>query len=144
MVFLQALKHCKKEIAELHTLEEVDRYAECFPRFFTTIAERWPAASHCLQEYERMWAPIREEFCDFLSIPATDVLYDSTTSDALPLNESQQEILVDTENAGFSDLWPMFNPSTYATEHAFVNPSVVVPHDWNTEFDLGMMDYELC
>ncbi|EME86513.1 uncharacterized protein MYCFIDRAFT_121470, partial [Pseudocercospora fijiensis CIRAD86] len=66
MVFLQALKDCKEEISDSYTLTEVREYLSCFSRFFSAIAERWPAAAHCLDDIERLWTPIYDEYMAFL------------------------------------------------------------------------------
>ncbi|KAF2165246.1 hypothetical protein M409DRAFT_67492 [Zasmidium cellare ATCC 36951] len=66
LVFLQALQYCKAEYASLYTVDEVEQQANSFPRFFTTIAERWPAAARCHEEYSRLLQPIQLEFAQFV------------------------------------------------------------------------------
>ena len=38
-----------------------------FPRFFTTITERWPAACRCLEQYEGLLTPIKKEHIGYTS-----------------------------------------------------------------------------
>jgi hypothetical protein len=66
VIFMQALQRCKPEIAEAYTLEQVEEYMTIFSSFFSIIAERWPAASRCLEEYERLLVPVKKEYVDFL------------------------------------------------------------------------------
>lgn len=66
VTFLQALQRVKHRIMAVYTWEQVESDMNTFPRFFATVAERWPAASRCLDEYERLLAPIKKEVADFL------------------------------------------------------------------------------
>ncbi|KAH7117887.1 GAL4-like transcription factor-like protein [Dendryphion nanum] len=66
IVFLQGLQRCKVEISERYSLEQIGDWMGRFSRFFATIAERWPAATRCLDEYVRLLTPIKKEYEEFL------------------------------------------------------------------------------
>lgn len=67
ITFMQALQRIKTRIFATHTWEQVQADMETFSRFFATVAERWPAASRCLEEYERLLGPIKQEVAEFLA-----------------------------------------------------------------------------
>jgi hypothetical protein len=67
ITFLQALQRAKASILAVYTWDQIESDMDTFSRFFATVAERWPAASRCLEEYERLLAPIRKEVTEFLT-----------------------------------------------------------------------------
>ncbi|KAK0388619.1 hypothetical protein NLU13_4862 [Sarocladium strictum] len=67
ITFLQALQRVKASILAVRTWDQIESDMDTFSRFFATVAERWPAASRCLEEYERLLAPIKKEVEDFLT-----------------------------------------------------------------------------
>ncbi|EXJ90966.1 hypothetical protein A1O1_04073 [Capronia coronata CBS 617.96] len=136
VVFLQALQYCKVEIADLHPLQEVEGYMMCFSRFFSTISERWPAATRCLQEYERLLGPIKKEYSEFVLQRATLFNQQSPVGaysmgggdyleDAMGLDES------------FA-FWEVPNPIIDFTGNDLVDTYTYPPYDWNAEFGFGM------
>jgi hypothetical protein len=127
ITFLQALQRCKPEIAENYTVEQVEEYAACFSRFFSTISERWPAATRCLDEFERLLDPVKKDYLEFLVQQA------NASQQASPVDIFDNP--VNLEHAlGF---WNIFE----ATGDEVVDPwglNALVPRDWNAEFDFGM------
>ncbi|KXT04831.1 hypothetical protein AC578_9744 [Pseudocercospora eumusae] len=131
MVFLQALKYCKEEISDSYTLTEVREYLTCFSRFFSAIAERWPAAAHCLDDIQRLWTPIYDEYITFLRHKQQNVQLAVLTS---PL-ESIHTVESIGDMADLFEWWPTFNPIAEVTGFATQNnPSSAVPYDWQAEF----------
>ncbi|KAF2095124.1 hypothetical protein NA57DRAFT_68117 [Rhizodiscina lignyota] len=102
VVFLQALQRFKGEIAALYTLEQVESYMSAFSRLFATVAERWPAASRCLEEYERLLAPVKKDFVDFLVQKARRLSEQASTIDELvgPIGIDDATSLEDALNFG--------------------------------------------
>jgi len=138
-VFLHALQGCKATIASSYTLDEVERFMESFPRFFTTIAERWPAASRCLEEYERLLAPIKKEYIEYTLQKDN---FDWPTPSNLDEFDGIQRDLMDSaasldDMAYFSTLFD-FNGLVEASET--FGPPTALPNDWNAEFDFGMQE----
>lgn len=133
VVFLHAMQSCKIEISERYSLEEVEDFMECFPRFFSTISERWPAASRCLEEYTRLLGPIKKEYMDFLRQKPND-----------NLNSNSMNYLVGEYFDPAMDLedmvtfWSVFNPPMNTTGEDPLLSYSYVPNDWNAEFDFGM------
>jgi hypothetical protein len=136
IVFLQALPRCKSEISERYTFQQVEDWMDRFSRFFSTIAERWPAASRCLEEYQRLLAPTKKEYVDFLTQRASFV-----SEQAPPI----RDVVGGLYNLPTADLddginfWAVCNPATTAdTTTESLTPYVYnVPHDWNAEFNLN-------
>lgn len=133
VVFLQALQRFKAEIAALYTLDQVESYMHSFSRFFATVAERWPAASRCLEEYERLLAPVKKDFVDFLVQKARRLSEQASTIDELvgPIGVGATTL---DEALNFGT---MFN-ATGADADEFMGLYSHVPMDWNAEFDFGM------
>ncbi|KAF2277038.1 uncharacterized protein EI97DRAFT_307002 [Westerdykella ornata] len=67
-VFLQALSHCKSEVAGRYPVAQVETWMEVFPTFFLAIAERWPDTRRCEEEYQRRLAPVKREYFQFLHL----------------------------------------------------------------------------
>ncbi|KAF2248493.1 hypothetical protein BU26DRAFT_336140 [Trematosphaeria pertusa] len=138
--FLQALQRCKQEISERHTWCDVEEWMSTFSKCFLTIAERWTAATRCLEEYERLLAPIKKEYADFLAQKASNFV--PHPQPPAPMGDVVGG-LYGCAAADFDALnfLTALNPTTTAdaTEslgaYAY-NP----PHDWNTEFSLNFME----
>lgn len=126
IAFLQALQRCKAQISEIYTLEQVESFMATFSNFFATIAERWPAATRCLEEYERLLAPVRQDYVDFLV----------QTS---PMGEADRLLQLNFDEA--VSFWNVFDSATGNAEYSWGLNSLL-PNDWNAEFDFGM-DLEL-
>ncbi|KAF2736213.1 hypothetical protein EJ04DRAFT_172562 [Polyplosphaeria fusca] len=133
--FLRALQRCKAEVSERFSYDQVQESMAVFSRFFATIAERWPAAARCLDEYERLLAPMKKEYLDFLvqkssNAPKTAI----SIGEVAPDLYNYQTTLDDAFN-----YWTAFNPATTAdaTDTLGAFYSFPVGHDWNTEFNLN-------
>jgi hypothetical protein len=105
-----------------------------FSRFFTMVGERWPQASGCLVEWEKLLAPVRKEYVDFLyekSCRASEVTFEELASfmEIGPTGSSLEDALnfepFNTTNAQTDDLLGYYCD---------------VPNDWNAEFSFGMED----
>lgn len=136
IIFLQALSRCKSEISEKYGLDQLESWMECFSTFFSTIAERWPAATRCLEEYERLLEPIKREYLEYLSQKANNIPQHTT---ALVPELAMPNILPATADLDDAlTYWQSFNPTTTADA---VDPlsaySYQIPNDWNTEFNLN-------
>jgi hypothetical protein len=104
-----------------------------FSRLFSTMAERWPAASRCLEEYERLLAPVRKDYAEFVM--------QQTRTQSIPYASADPERLGDLDDLvdpasnldEIFDYGSFFHPaeSSQATEHSWYP----VPINWNTEFD---------
>lgn len=133
VVFLQVLQSCKSEVARSYSLEEVEENAHCFSRVFSTISERWPAATRCLQEYDRLLSPIKREYSDFL--------LQQTGVQLQPLNEPSAELSDNLgDMLGFSDtmnFMPAFDSFMDGSGELSDNYTFI-PHDWDAEFEFGM------
>ncbi|KAF2487703.1 fungal-specific transcription factor domain-containing protein [Neohortaea acidophila] len=132
LVFLQALQHSQANMAALYSLEEIAEQANSFPRFFTTIAERWPAAARCSEEYDRLLGPIQEEFSNFVRRSEA-----STWASALSDNsDGAMEIRPDLSDS--LNTWPMMYTSMHSAGFDSIDPSWSVPYDWDDEFAFGI------
>lgn len=121
LVFLQALQYCKAEFASLYTMQEVEEQANSFPRFFATIAERWPAASRCLEEYNRLLRPLQEEFSDFVQSRAGSIGYEAVPDERADISDSLA-------------FWPFTYTAAGSAGFESMDPSWSVPYDWTAEF----------
>ena len=110
-----------------------------FSRLFATIAERWPAASKCLDEYERLLAPVKKDYLDFIAQRARTQSFSHET----PILDNLAGLHGDLMDPAMH-LDDMFNFGS------FFHPSEVspagennwlyspVPENWNAEFDFEM------
>ncbi|KAF1995491.1 GAL4-like transcription factor-like protein [Amniculicola lignicola CBS 123094] len=140
IVFLQALSRCKAEISERYTYEQVEDWMSHFSRFLETIAERWPAATRCLDEYERLLTPVKKEYIDFLVSKASKPLQHADSLDNI--NSGLYSSPGELEEA--FNFWTVLNPTTTTvspdTLGAFsFNP----PDDWNREFGFNFGGVEM-
>ncbi|KAF2477495.1 GAL4-like transcription factor-like protein, partial [Lindgomyces ingoldianus] len=134
VVFLQALARCKAEISDLYPFEQVQEWMAIFSRFFSTIAERWPAATRCLEEYERLLAPTKKEYLDFLVQKANNV-----PPQTGPFGDIVGELYNYPTNLDEAfNFWNVLNPSTTADTTESLGAYAYVPNDWNAEFNFGM------
>ncbi len=134
VVFLKVLQSCKADIAHLYTSEEVEDYALCFSRLFSTIAERWPAATLCLEEFDRLWGTVKKEYADFLQLKEIN----SLTQTWLGHSVSPDDLDDTTDISGDLNFMPFFNTYTTTTESDWNTAWTVMPNDWNAEFNFGM------
>ncbi len=134
VAFLQALQRFKGEIAATYSLEQVDSYMNTFSRFFATVAERWPAASRCLEDYERLLAPVRKDFVDFLVQKARRISEQTSSIDGF--GGSITMVPNDTLEQAL-EFGSLFNAISPGAEDA-LGYYPYVPIDWNAEFDFGV------
>jgi hypothetical protein len=142
LIFLQGLQRCKQEVSDAYSWTEVEEWMHVFGKCFNSIAERWTAAKRCSEEYDRLLAPIKKEYMDFLdqraklqqppvqavtSVPEN--LFDYSTMAQAPASADIDEAY---------NFWSVFNPTT--TTDLIETPSAFVynepPQDWNAEFSL--------
>jgi hypothetical protein len=136
IIFLQALSRYKSVISLKYNPEQVRSWMQVFSNFFSTIKERWPAASRCSEEYERLLEPIRKEYEEFLlranHVPPQSPALGDPTATTLYNYPAATEV-----DDTFS-FWTAFNPITTVD---MVDPlsavSYNIPYDWNTEFNLN-------
>jgi hypothetical protein len=120
-----------------------------FARFFATVAERWPAASRCLEEYERLLAPVRTDFVDYLAqeAAARRLTEMSATHSAASLGAgltaaSAADMDLDTaafdldEALKFGTFFNVAAPGLDDAAGGYYHP--YVPMDWNEEFSFGV------
>lgn len=131
---MRSLQRCKETISDSYTLNDVEGFIACFSRLFATIAERWPGASRCLEEFERLVAPVKREYIDYTVQKARnisqDALYDDVAfGDADPTLNSAWLL----DNANFE---PFFAPGFWDQES--VDSLFTVPMDWTAEFGFSL------
>jgi hypothetical protein len=139
VAFLQALQRCKDTIYVLYTLDEVEGFMGSFSRLFSTMAERWPAATRCLEEYERLLAPVKKDYHDFVTQRARTQSISHGTADLGPMAGFSGDLLDPiTDLDDMFNFGSFFHPSGYSTtsEHSWLYSPV--PTNWNTEFDFEM------
>jgi hypothetical protein len=132
ITFLQALQRCKSEISEKYTFEQVEEYAACFTRFFSTISERWPAATRCLDEFERLLEPVKKDYVEFL-VQQANQSQEATPIDGIGGAMFGQPVNLE-DVLGF---WNIFEATRDEASDAW-GFATLVPHDWNAEFNFGM------
>ncbi|KAF2126160.1 GAL4-like transcription factor-like protein [Dothidotthia symphoricarpi CBS 119687] len=149
LVFLQGLQRCKQEVSQAYSWEDIEEWMHVFGKCFSRIAERWTAAQRCLEEYERLLSPIKNEYLDFLEHNASLLPLSSQApatsrgphrysapgpSSATPPAPPSAPAKIDEA----FNLWSAFNPSTTpsATKSPSVLPYNTPPRDWNAEFSL--------
>lgn len=102
IAFLQALQRIKPAIAAAYPWAQVEANMQAFSRFFATVAERWPAASRCLDEYERLLAPVKRDYVDFLVQAAHEA---QAAQDREAETQAQTQTGTDSETAtAFADI----------------------------------------
>jgi hypothetical protein len=143
LVFLQGLQRCKQEVAENYSWHQVEDWMHVFAKCFTSIAERWAAATRCLEEYERLLLPIKKEYMEFLAqkasyLPSTlrpEVSMTGLYEYSAPVGSAPTEV---DEAYNF---WNVFNlTSTNDTSEvsgALEDKYNVPPRDWTAEFSLN-------
>ena len=135
VAFLQALQRIKPEIAAAYTWSHVEANMSTFSRFFSTVAERWPAASRCLEEYEKLLALVRKDFTDFLVQDEAQRASERSS----PLDQLVTSVIGD----------PAYDLEEAITFGNFLNATTPglqynmdyyshMPVDWNEEFNFGV------
>ncbi|GAD92883.1 similar to GAL4-like transcription factor [Paecilomyces variotii No. 5] len=137
VVFLQVLDRCKEAIWLKYSTDEIEDFISSFSKFFATIAERWPAASRCLEEFERLMAPVKRNYIDFTLRKARTVPNGSITNASFSdqggflLNASaHQDELV--------DIHTLF-PQDVFSHGQLGDLTFTIPTDWEMEFDFGVI-----
>lgn len=132
IAFLQALQRFKAEIAATYTWKQVESNMEMFSRFFATVAERWPAASRCLEEYERLLSPVKQEFVEFLAREALRI-----AEEASSMNKLVASVGMDPVHDLDLNFGTFFNAASLGMEQTLTyNP--YIPMDWHEEFNFGV------
>lgn len=105
---------------------------EMFSRFFATVAERWPAASRCLEEYERLLSPVKQEFVEFLAREALRIAEEASSMNKLVASVGMHPVHDLDLNFG-----TFFNAASLGMEQTLTyNP--YIPMDWHEEFNFGV------
>jgi hypothetical protein len=144
LIFLQGLQHCKQEVWDMYSWNEVEEWLHVFAKCFSSIAERWTAAKRCLEEYERLLAPIKKEYMDFLAQKASFHQPPTTLAALSDGNYYTYPPLDSTSTPGAAEIdeaynfWSVFNPTTTTdpTDAMGAPAYNVPPRDWNAEFSL--------
>lgn len=139
LVFLQGLQRCKQEVAASYSWPQVEGWMHIFSKCFSSVAERWSAAKRCLEEYERLLAPIKKEYGEFLVQKAS----------YLPLALRQEVSITNPyEHAGLVtaptevdeayNYWSVSNPTrTEPTDLLTgLDMNSIPPRDWSAVFNL--------
>jgi hypothetical protein len=125
LVFLQAISYYKAEVTSTHAWEEIQIWMNTFSRFFAIISERWAAASRCLEEYERLLAPIKREYLD-LSRSKTKHVPQPTPNFGTELDELYNS-------------WAICNSSTTTYSPDLLSGyAYSAPSQWRREFNLDL------
>jgi hypothetical protein len=138
VVFLQALQRCKEDISVVYSVDEIENFISCFSRLFATIAERWPAASRCLEEFERLMAPVKREYIDFTVQKARTASQERSPDQITAFGEYHNTMMSSAwQLDDMISFGPSFAPELFNPEER-LGLSFAVPIDWNAEFDFGM------
>ncbi|CAK7237214.1 hypothetical protein SBRCBS47491_009901 [Sporothrix bragantina] len=156
IAFLQALQRIKPAIAAAYTWAQVEANMQAFSRFFATVAERWPAASRCLEEYERLLAPIKREYAEFLVQQAQAIqeaaarefvasvdkdIGSDINMNAIPDFDLDEALRLGTFfNASALELEASGSTGGYGGISGFAHThgGAFVAMDWNAEFSFGV------
>lgn len=136
ILFLRTLQRCKDAISATYNLSEVENFISCFSRLFTTIAERWPAASRCLEEFERLMVPVKREYIDYTVQKARNAAQDPSYSHIPPFGDAGELTLDSAWQLDNLDFGPFLTTGIW--DHGSPEMTLSVPIDWNAEFDFGM------
>ncbi|KAL2420048.1 hypothetical protein ABEF95_003781 [Exophiala dermatitidis] len=141
IAFLEALQRFKAEIAATYTLKQVESYMDIFSRFFATVAERWPAAAKCLEEYERLLVPVRKVFTNFVAQEALRISERSSSISGLVASVALDP---SKDSEGVLSFGSFFNATGSGLEET-LGWYPYIPMDWNAEFNFevdGAVPYE--
>lgn len=142
LVFLQGLQRCKQEVAANYSWQQVQEWMHIFSKCFSSVAERWAAAKRCLEEYERLLAPIKREYEDFLVQKASfHPLALRQEQSVTGLHEHVDLVTAPTEVDEAYNYWSVSNPTRgggIEPNEFFTGLEVnsVPPRDWSAVFDL--------
>lgn len=127
-VFLNVLKRCPSEISERYSLEQIEDSIRIFARCFSIIAERWPAATGCLEEFERLLTPIKKDYENFLREKATQARTNVTLGNSAREYYNFSGV---TDAGGAYNLVGALNPlATMESADPPEVPAHDVPLDW--------------
>lgn len=131
-VFLQVLQRCKPAISEQYGWQDIEDQMDRFSRCFSSIAERWTAATRCQEEYERLLVGIKQEYREFLARKASFVPQPQPAT-VSGLYDYRYH-LADLDD----NFWTVFNTTTTAeaSESIKVDSYAWLPRNWNEEFSL--------
>lgn len=138
IVFLMALRCCKETVSATYSLSQVENFIACFSRFFATIAERWPAASRCLEEFERLMAPVKREYVDHTVQWARKIPQNPSYGQIPPFGENDELTLDSMGSLDSINFGPLSLSATGLWDNESPELPLAFPIDWNAEFDFGM------
>ncbi|KAH9866722.1 hypothetical protein J1614_008415 [Plenodomus biglobosus] len=142
LVFLQGLQRCKQQVAASYSWHQVEEWMHLFAKCFLAIAERWAAAKRCLEEYERLLAPIKKEYEDFLAQKARLLPLALRPEVSMTgLNDFAGPVTTPTEVDEAYNHWNVYDPTRGAAIEGielFAGPTLsnLPPRNWNAEFAL--------
>jgi hypothetical protein len=139
IAFLQALQRIKAEIAAKYTWKQVESNMNTFSRFFATVVERWPAASRCLEEYERLLAPVKKDYTDFLAQEALRISEETSTIEDLVTSVAMNPVHDLEEALKFGAFFNFTAPGLEET----LGYNLYGPMDWNEEFNFGVLTMDI-
>lgn len=136
IIFLRSLQRCRDVISATYSLTEVENFISCFTRLFTTIAERWPAASRCLEEFERLMIPVKREYVDYTLQRARNSPQGPSYNTLATFTDGENLTMASAWQLDNMNLGPLLTAGIW--EHESPELTLSVPLDWNAEFDFGM------
>lgn len=138
LVFLQALTRCSSDISTRYSQTHVEAWMKVFSYFFSTVSERWPAASRCLEEYERILEPIKHQYLRFLEQKEWRSMQGLS-----PLSNQSNAVhsvipMATNEMDNAFNYYETFNPTfTTVNGDLLSSPMFQPPRDWKTEFNFN-------
>ncbi len=109
-----------------------------FSRLFATIAERWPQASKCLDEYERLLAPIKKDYLDFVRVRNHSISHDpELMEEPIHFHEDLMQPTMDLDEMIY--FGSFFNPSELSVIDNNNWGYSPAPANWNVEFDFDIV-----
>ncbi|EXJ85258.1 hypothetical protein A1O3_05933 [Capronia epimyces CBS 606.96] len=160
IVFLHTIRQCESVLASLFTLDDMTEFMLTFSRFFSLIAERWPAALKCLHEYHRLLEPVKERYTAFVlhlqsnsnsnaNTNSNNNLRSATGTLDTNINTNTNTTIFDTStNSAIFDFTPGYSPNEStayvnslfesmenANSTDFLDMRDIVDFDWTEDFD---------
>lgn len=138
LIFLQALTRCSSDISTQYSRVQVEEWMKVFSYFFSTVSERWPAASRCLEEYERLLEPTKHQYLSYLNEKEWRSMQGMSPLLDQPNSVHSIPPMATTELDDAFNYYETFNPViTSVNGDALSSPMFAPPHDWNSEFNFN-------
>ncbi|KAL1859853.1 hypothetical protein Plec18167_006325 [Paecilomyces lecythidis] len=137
VVFLQALDRCKEAIWLEYSTDQIEEFILSFSKFFTTIAERWPAASRCLEEFERLMVPVKRKYIDFTLSKARTVPNGSGPNASF-IDQEGFVLNTPAHQDELLDIHTLFPQDVFSHEQ-LEDLTFTIPTDWEMEFDFSVI-----